>query len=192
MNHINEHLKLDDHIKHTVSGCYATLSILRKLKYIAKYELRKQLAETLILSKLDYADLVSFTFYHNSYFAVCNGFNLLPQVLYSVTMNFRDLLTIGWLPTKEKRYLNLLKSCFKALHNPETWPDYLKIIKQECRKELRSSNSIRLVVPTENGTFQDNASKLFNNLPETIRNCKDYRTFLRLSRNFLCNRVQSD
>ena len=56
--HINEHLKLDDHIKHTVSGCYATLSILRKLKHLAKYELRKQLAETLILSKLDYADLV--------------------------------------------------------------------------------------------------------------------------------------
>ena len=74
----------------------------------------------------------------------------------------------------------------------ESWPDFLKITKQECSKELRSSNSIRLVVPTENGTFQDNASKLFNNLPETIRNCKDYRTFLRLSRNFLCNRVQSD
>ena len=83
--HINEHLKWDDHIKHTVSGCYATLSILRKLKYLAKYELRKQLAETSILSKLDYADLV-FTLYHNSYFAVCNGFNLLLQVLYSVTM----------------------------------------------------------------------------------------------------------
>ena len=56
--HINEHLKWDDHIKHTVSGCYATVSVLRKLKYLAKYELRKQLAETLILSKLDYADLV--------------------------------------------------------------------------------------------------------------------------------------
>ena len=39
--HINEHLKWEDHVKHTVSGCYATLSILRKLKYLAKYELRK-------------------------------------------------------------------------------------------------------------------------------------------------------
>ena len=53
--HINEHLKWDDHITHTVS-------ILRKLKYLAKYELRKQLVETLILSKLDYADLVFFSF----------------------------------------------------------------------------------------------------------------------------------
>ena len=43
-----------------------------------------------------------------------------------------------------------------------------------------------------NSTFQDNALKLFNNLPETIRNCKDYRIFLRLSRNFLRNRVQSN
>ena len=30
--------------------------------------------------------LGSFTLYHNSYFAVCNGFNSLPQVLYSVSM----------------------------------------------------------------------------------------------------------
>ena len=84
--HINEHLKCDKHIKHTVSGCYATLSILRKLKYLAKYELRKQPVETLILSKLDYADLVFYPLPQNSYFAVCNEFNLLPQDLYSVTM----------------------------------------------------------------------------------------------------------
>ena len=106
--------------------------------------------------------------------------------------NFRDVVKIGWLPINERRDLNLLKSCFKALHSAETWPYYLKIIKQECPKELRSSNSTRLVVTTENGTSQDNASKLFNNLPGTIRNCKDYRTILRLSRNFLRNRVQSD
>ena len=136
----------------------------------------------------------SFTLYHNSYFAVSNEFNSAAAsfVLGHSVTNFRDVLKIGWLPIIERRDLNLLKSYFKALHNTETEPDYLEIIKQKCCKELRSSNSIRLVVPTKNGTFQDNASKLFNNLPETIRNCKDYRTFLRLSRNFLKNRVQSD
>ena len=45
-------------VRHTASACYATLRVLRKLKHLAPYELRKQLAETLILSKLDYADLV--------------------------------------------------------------------------------------------------------------------------------------
>ena len=144
--HINEHLKWDDHIKHTVSGCYATLSKQRKLKYIAKYELRKQLAETLILSKLDYADLV---FYPLPQFLLHRlqrvQFAAASFVLGHYVTNFRDVLKIGWLPVNERRDLNLLKSYFKALHNTETWPDYLKIIKQEYRKELRSSTSIKLV-----------------------------------------------
>ena len=102
--HINEHLKWDDHIKHTVSGCYATLSILRKLKYLAKYELRKQLAETLILSKLDYADLV---FYPLPQFLLCHlqrvQFAAASFVLGHCVKNFRDVLKIGWLPINEKR-----------------------------------------------------------------------------------------
>ena len=83
--HINERFKWDDHIKHTVSGWYATLSILRKLIYLALYELRKQLAETLILSKLDYADLV---FYPLPQFLLrrLQRVQLLLQVLHSVTM----------------------------------------------------------------------------------------------------------
>ena len=177
--HINEnHIKWDDHIMHTVSGCYATLSILRKLKYLAKYELRKQLAETLILSKLDYADLV---FYPLPQFLLRRlqqvQFAAASFVLGHYVKNFRDVLKIGWLPINERRDLNLLKSCFKALHNTETWPDYLKIIKQECPKELRSSNSIRLVVLPKSALSKIMRRRLFNNLPETIRNCKDYRTF---------------
>ena len=57
----------------------------RKPIYLAKYELRNQLAETWILSKLNYADLLCYP-YQNSCYAVWNEFNLLLQVLYSVTM----------------------------------------------------------------------------------------------------------
>ena len=113
----------------------ATLSILRKLKYLAKYELRKQLAETLILSKLDYADLV---FYPLPQFLLRRlqrvQFAAACFVVGHYVKNFRDVVKIGWLPINKGRDLNLLKSCFKALHNTKTWPDYLKIIKQECRK----------------------------------------------------------
>ena len=145
----------------------------KKLKYLAKYELRKQLAETLILSKLDYTDL---DFYPLPQFLLRRlqrvQFAAASFVLGHYVKNFRDVLKIGWLAINERRDLNLLKSCFKALQNAETWPDYLKIIKQECPKGLRSSNSIRLVVPTENGTFQNNASKLFNNYQKLLETVK--------------------
>ena len=62
---------------------------------------------------------------------VCNGFNLLLQVLY-----FRGVLKIGWLPINERRDLNLLKSCFKAVHNAETWPDYLNAPRNCAHKQF--------------------------------------------------------
>ena len=90
---INEHLKWDDHIKHTVSGCYTTLLILRKLKYLVKYEFRKQLVETLILSKVDCADLV---FYPLPQFSLCRlqrvQFAAASFVLGQYIKNFRDVL----------------------------------------------------------------------------------------------------
>ena len=170
---------------HTVSGCYATLSILRKLKYLAKYELRKQLAETLILSKLDYADLV---LYPLPQFLVRRlqkvQFAAASFVLGHYVKNFRDVLKIGWLPINERRGLNLLKSCLKALHNTETWPDYLKVIKQECPKEPRSSNSIRLVVPPKTALSKIMRRRhliIYQKLLETVK----------ITEPSLSNRVQS-
>ena len=44
-----------------ISSCYGTLSVLKKLKYLAPYNARKHLAECLILSKIDYSDIFSDT-----------------------------------------------------------------------------------------------------------------------------------
>ena len=41
------------------SSCYATLALIRKLKHLTPFPVRKQLAECLILSKIDYNDIVS-------------------------------------------------------------------------------------------------------------------------------------
>ena len=46
----------------------------------------------------------------------------------------------------------------------------------------------RLQVPLENNTFQDNASKLFNNLPISIRNCNNFSIFSKLVKQYLANR----
>ena len=56
--HLSNNFRWDKHINETVSSCYASLAILRKLRNMAPFDLRKRLAETLILSKLDYCDLV--------------------------------------------------------------------------------------------------------------------------------------
>ena len=53
-----EHLSWDEHVSSLLSSCYGVLSILRKLKKMAPYHVRKQLVECLVLSKHDYAAAV--------------------------------------------------------------------------------------------------------------------------------------
>ena len=79
-----------------------------------------------------------------------------------------DCLSLGSLPLKERRDQNLLNITFKALYF-EQWPAYLKLRKHVPGRTLRSSNDVKLEVPLVNGTFQDSAAAVFNNLPADIR-----------------------
>ena len=56
--HLSENLKWDEHVKHLASSCYGTLACLRKIKNSTPYKLRKHLAESLILSRLDFNDII--------------------------------------------------------------------------------------------------------------------------------------
>ena len=56
--HFQEHLKWNEHVNATSSSCYGTLSILRKIKHFVDYKLCKHLVEALVLSKLDYNNVV--------------------------------------------------------------------------------------------------------------------------------------
>ena len=53
----------------------------------------------------------------------------------------------------------------------DTWPDYLQLNVRSNKRELRSNSTISLEIPRESGTFQDNTARIFNSLPDIIRNC---------------------
>lgn len=55
---LDQHLLWEDHVNKVTSSCFGALSILKKFKNIMSLKLKKQVAELLILSKLDYADAV--------------------------------------------------------------------------------------------------------------------------------------
>jgi hypothetical protein len=53
---LNEHLKWNPHLEKVIRSTYSPLACLRRLKRFTPFSLRKQLAELLILSKLDYCN----------------------------------------------------------------------------------------------------------------------------------------
>ena len=55
---LDQNLKWNDHVKSLLTSCYGTLSLLRKLKNLAPFYVRKNLPESLVIAKLDYASTV--------------------------------------------------------------------------------------------------------------------------------------
>ena len=53
-----ENLKWNDHVKDVANGSYGVLRTLCKLKHFTNLNLRKRLAELLVLSRLDYCDSI--------------------------------------------------------------------------------------------------------------------------------------
>ena len=99
---------------------------------MAPFPLRKQLAESLILSEIGYGD--------QEYTPLTMMLQqLLRRVQYAaasfVTGHYvkstKDILKLGWLPIEQRRDFNSLKQIFKALYS-YTWFDYLKF---KCKKK---------------------------------------------------------
>ena len=125
--YITENITWNDHINQLSSTCYSTLITLRQINNFTPSYPRKQLAEQLILSKMDYGDLV---------------LNPLPNYLLKrlqkiqfsavsfVTGNYVNsteaLLKLNWLPMYERRQFNLLKATHKAIYS-QHWPKYAAV-----------------------------------------------------------------
>ena len=175
--HLNETLRWDDHIKHLASSCYGTLASLRKIKNFTTYSLRKHLAESLILSRLDFSDIVFYPLTERL-------LKRLQRIQYSaasfVTGRYvnstESILKLGWLPMRERRDWHLLKAAHKALYS-NNWPGYLQLNRVQHTHVLRSSTTVNLVIPFVSNTFQDSAASLFNPLPAATKSCENPRAF---------------
>lgn len=190
--HMDQHLSWKTHVDSLLSLSYGTLSILRRLKNLAPFHVRKHLAEALVLSKLNYA---------------CTVFHPLPVYLEKrlqrlqnacagfVTRKFaglEDLIKLNWLPVKENVEFNILKLAQKSLYDNNSFPEYLKLTLHEVTAyNLRSSTAPVFFTPRESGTFQHSAATLFDRLPIATRNILEHNVFCRSAQKHLFAKYRS-
>ena len=99
--HFTQHLKWGEHVKYH--------SLLQKVKHVAPYNLHKTLAESLVLSKLDYCDTVLYPLTNVGLKRLQKCQNAVGSfVLGKYVQDRENLEKIGWLPVKERRDLHLL------------------------------------------------------------------------------------
>ena len=111
---------MKEHVTETLSSCYGSLAVLRKLRHLAPFLLRKELAESLVLSKIDYCDVVYSPLRDYQLKHLQRIQNACAAFVLGHNAILIDVISFNWLPERERREFNLLKMTHKALYN-ESW-----------------------------------------------------------------------
>ena len=178
----DEHLTWNKHIKKVISSCHYTLSTLCKLKNFT-FELRQQLAESLILSKTNFNDFV----YHPITKEQTKKFQTVQlaaaSFVHNKYVNMEDIINLKWLPIEEQRTFSLLKLIHKSL-NDVSFPAIIKLELRNTLPSLRRQNVVSFQPSMVNRTFQDSAKILYT-LPINLQSVTSFNTFCSKVKSFL-------
>ena len=177
-------LSWTEHVQSVITEGYSTLRSLKSIKRLTPFYLRKSLAESLVLSKIDYS------------IAVLKGSpsylikrlqklqNSTAGYVFGRYSSIEDVSRLKWLSINNRLDFTLAKMAFKSFHNA-TWPEYLKIERYEPARTLRSSGRENLLKRSyEDKTFSEQAALVFNSLPAAIRAEQNFSKFYTESKLF--------
>jgi len=94
---------------------------------------------------------------------------------------------LGWLLVEQKCEMDLAMAGYKAL-NDTNWPPYLEMKKAEPGRNLRSNDNGTMISPGENGTFQDQVSNIFNDLPKNLREEGSIKEFYKKTKKYFLDK----
>ena len=129
--------------------------------------MRKMLAESLILSRINYGIVL----YKNApaYF-IKRIQRLQNNAAGSVLMRYsneEDAISLNWLPIIELIDFQVSKLAYKALYN-ESWPNDFLLNKKNMIRDLRNNDKNMIERSKENQTYHDNADNVLKKVPLSI------------------------
>lgn len=183
-------LRFEKHIAETVQNCFYRLRVLYPIRPFISEDLRIRLTESLILSKLNYADIV----YGPRLLARTNRLiqrvqNACARFCFSIPRrsHITPFLNEHYiLKMKSRRKLHLASLLFGVirtghpayLYNRLVWLNCRRLCSVQLATQQHRSASFR-------GSFRYAASKIWNNIPPPIRNSTSIYVFRKRLRQHL-------
>ena len=186
---IDSGLSFDQHVSFLRKSCYFQLRKISSIRPFISEQSAKQLAVSLILSKLDYCNCLFFDMTEENF----HKLQLLQNHAARVVMKAKKrssasalLKELHWLPVKQRVLYKIALLVFKCI-NVENFPSYLKdlISVYTPTRSLRSADKCLLVKPFKNlkfghKSFHFSAPFVWNQLPLEIRTCSNLFTFKKM------------
>ena len=153
----------------------------KKIKLLTPFDVRKTLAESIILSRINYGIVL----YKSSPVYLIKRIQRLQNaaVVHALMhySNEKYVISLNWLPIIELTGSEIWKLTYKALSHDQII--YHWIEKKNIR-DLRNNDCNMIEKSKENQTFHDNAEKVFNKIPLSIREKSYYKIFCNMTKKF--------
>lgn len=172
-------------------NCFYRLKVLYRLREFLSVDIRIKLCESLVLSKLNYADNVfgecllartkkMIQRIQNACARFC--FPIARRAHITPFLEQNNLLNMT-----ARRNLHFASLLFGVIHSKK--PSYLYDKLNFSKRNIRINSLLlcpRYRTAAFRGSFQYAATKCWNNLPPPVRNAKSLFTFKKLYKNYLC------
>ena len=191
---LDKNLSLTYHINETCKKATNSIrSIGRIRKYLTKENL-KLLVNALVISRLDYCNSILYGLPKQELDKLQRIQNTAARLI-TGTKHYESikpaLRELHWLPIESRIIFKLLLITFKIIHG--LCPAYLSpLLQQYCpQRNLRSSSKLLFTVPIVNSVtygeraFSFSAPKLWNTLPNSVKNAPSLSTFKSALKTFL-------
>jgi exonuclease III len=179
---------------------FAAYRSLNRLRNFLPISTKINLARSLILSILDYADVC----YPDLSEDLLGKLERLQNIAIRFIFNLRKFdhvsdyrIKLNWLPIRFRRDLHILKLLYSTLFYPNS-PLYLRncfsFHFSSLNRTLRSSSSLALDIPPHSSDFMSysftvHAVRLWNSIPDAIRRARSLESFGNLVRGHLSSRL---
>ena len=179
-------LNMERQINNTTKYCYYHLRRIAKARSYLPPETRKSLVHASVISRLDYSNALYTGLPNTLLGRLQKTQNAAARVITGakwrehISPHLKDL---HWLPIAQRVKYKVLLHTFKALNGQA--PQYLQslVSKHAPKRNLRSCSKSLLTVPRYRTvrygerTFKVAAAKLWNELPEGVKNCGTVQSF---------------
>jgi len=190
---MDNQLTLSNHISRVCQISFLHIRNFRRIRNSLDLNSAKLLANALVTSRLDYCNALLYDINKGLYKKLQIVQNSLARVVVP-SVKRRDHITpilkqLHWLPVQQRVIFKMAVLTFKVLQNSQ--PVYLsKLLKHRKSFGRRSSDANLLEIPfmnSENGrrSFNSAAPRIWNSLPQEIRECKSENSFRKKLKTFL-------
>ena len=192
---LNSKLTWEDHVNYICRKSFATLHSLTRLRKFLPVNVKKMLVESLILSRLEYGDVV----YSDLTDALARRLQRIQNacVRFIYNLRYSDHITpylerLGWFKLYIRRKFHILLLLFKILRNEA--PLYLhqrfNYAQNAHPVNTRSKHTNALSVPAHKTNFAANSFsvtsvRFWNDIPENIRTASSVAMFKRMLRDYI-------